>query len=112
MKMIELHDFDNPYMILGENVAVPHAEPIYGVNKIGISLLIVKNGTHFSKDLKIHFIFIIAVTGTEEHITAIHQLSNIAMDKRFLEELKKQTDEKDVYNLLKNYIKDSVKTSY
>src|SRR5699024_8932752 len=103
-KMIESHDYNQPYMILGEKVAIPHAEPSYGVNTLGISLLIIKNGVKFSEDNSIFFVFVLALTNTEEHITAIHQLTEISMNKTFLEELLAQNDQQAVFEKLRFFI--------
>src|SRR5699024_2494849 len=111
-KMIKSHDYQHPYMILGESIAIPHAESVYGVNTLGISLLIIKDGVNFSKDKKIFFVFVLALTSTEEHITAIHQLTEISMNKCFLKELLKQKDKQLVWDKLRHFLNEGSHSSY
>lgn len=111
-KMIKSHDYQHPYMILGESIAIPHAESVYGVNTLGISLLIIKDGVNFSKDKKIFFVFVLALTSTEEHITAIHQLTEISMNKCFLKELLKQKDTQLVWDKLRHFLNEGSHSSY
>ncbi|MDC3424577.1 BglG family transcription antiterminator [Aquibacillus sp. 3ASR75-11] len=85
--MIHSHDFENPYMFLGKSMAIPHASPENGVNRLSMSLLIVKNGVLFSKDLNIHFIVVIAPTDASQHVKAIYQLSKLAENGEMLQKL-------------------------
>ncbi|MDQ0415611.1 BglG family transcription antiterminator [Mesobacillus stamsii] len=85
--MIMSHDFNHPYMILGKSMAIPHASPEHGVNKLSMSLLVVKNGVLFSKDHNINFIVIIAPTDATQHVKAIYQLSKLAENELTLQKL-------------------------
>lgn len=85
--MIASHDYHHPYMILGQKMAIPHAEPEQGVNKLGMSLLIVKDGVLFSDELNIHFVVVIAPTDAVQHVKAIYQLTNLSMNEKMLQEM-------------------------
>ncbi|MGP4064300.1 BglG family transcription antiterminator [Oceanobacillus sp. M65] len=99
-KMIEAHNYHHPYMVLGEHMAIPHAEPEEGVNRLGMSLLVIKKGIHFSERLKIHLVVVIAPTDTEEHVKAIYQLTNLSMDQELLKKVMYTSDKKTITQLL------------
>lgn len=86
-KMIDSHSYEHPYMILGNQVAIPHADPKYGVNELGMSLLIVKEGVQFSQELKIHFIVVIAAPDANQHVKAIYQLTNLSTNDDLLKNI-------------------------
>jgi len=86
-KMIESHDYQHPYMILGKKMAIPHAAPEHGVNKLGMSLLVVKDGVLFSNELNIHFVVVIAPTDAVQHVKAIYQLTNLSMNEDILQKM-------------------------
>lgn len=100
-KMISNHDYDDPYTLLGEQVAIPHAMPEFGVKQLGISLLFVREGVPFSEDSRIYFIFIFAPIDKEEHITALFEVMNIAEDQELLEQMRTVPNEMALYALLK-----------
>ncbi|MRH41528.1 PRD domain-containing protein [Aquibacillus halophilus] len=85
--MINSHDFNNPYMFLGKLMAIPHASPENGVNRLSMSLLIIKNGVLFSKELNINFIVVIAPTDATQHVKAIYQLSKLAENDLLLQKI-------------------------
>ncbi|GAA3316662.1 hypothetical protein GCM10020331_013320 [Ectobacillus funiculus] len=45
--IISNYNYDEPYIILGSHVAIPHASPENGVNKTAMSLLSLKEGVYF-----------------------------------------------------------------
>lgn len=68
--MIDNHKFHDPYIIIGEDIAIPHAMPNAGVNRLAMSLLVVKNGVYFSETEQVHFVIVIAPVDKEQHIEA------------------------------------------
>lgn len=100
-KMISNHDYADPYTVLGDQVAIPHAMPEFGVKQLGISLLFVREGVPFSEDSRIYFIFIFAPIDKEEHITALFEVMNIAEDQELLEQMRAVPNEMALYALLK-----------
>lgn len=65
---------EDSYIVIGPNVAIPHAAPEDGVNEVGMSLLRLKEAVQYTKEYAIHFIFVIAAVDKQQHIRALMQL--------------------------------------
>lgn len=68
----------DPYIVIAPNVAIPHAAPEDGVNKVSMSLLKLKKGIIFAEDYLIHLIIIIAAEDKQQHFRALTQLMKMA----------------------------------
>lgn len=99
--VIDTHDFDDPYTILGEDVAIPHALPSEGVQKIGISLLIVRKGFNYSKDQSLKLVFFIAPIDKKQHNQAIIDILTIAESQEIISRLTNTDDKHEVVKILK-----------
>lgn len=99
-EMICNHDFTEPYIILGKDVAIPHAKPEYGVNRLGVSLLFIREGVYFSDEDKVYFIFVIAPIDKEQHIEMLYEIMNLAENHVLLKKMKKVINEQELYQLV------------
>ncbi|MGO3792874.1 MAG: PTS sugar transporter subunit IIA, partial [Enterococcus gilvus] len=99
--VIDTHDFDDPYTILGEDVAIPHALPSEGVQKIGISLLIVRKGFNYSKDQSLKLVFFIAPIDKKQHNQAIIDILTIAESQEIISRLTNTDEKHEVVKILK-----------
>lgn len=88
--MIENIDILGPYVVIGPEVAIPHARPEKGVNRIGISLLKLKKPVYFlnNKDYPVRLLFCIAATDNTTHLKALSQLTELLNEDNSLEILK------------------------
>ncbi|MGM9926010.1 MAG: PTS sugar transporter subunit IIA [Bacillus sp. (in: firmicutes)] len=79
-----------PYIVLGSEVAIPHARPEAGVNKLGMSFLKLKEPVYFSDDEshRVSLLFCLAAVDSSSHLEALSQLTKILCDKERLQELK------------------------
>lgn len=103
-KMINDYDFDDSYVILGNDIAIPHAKPEDGVNSVGISLLYIQEGVAFSEGRNIHFIFIIAPVDQKKHLQALYAIMDIAESPLLVELLKKSYNPNELYERIKHSI--------
>ncbi|RDW15338.1 BglG family transcription antiterminator [Oceanobacillus chungangensis] len=88
--MIENVEKIGPYIVLAPKVAIPHARPEDGVNKIGMSLLKINNPVSFSKEDKekdVNLIFVIAAIDHEMHLKALSQLSELLEDESIVNQI-------------------------
>ncbi|MBL1229103.1 BglG family transcription antiterminator [Enterococcus sp. BWB1-3] len=99
-QMIHNHDFNAPYIVLGEEIAIPHALPEYGVQMLGVSVLFVREGVSFSEEDTIHFLFVIAPVDKEQHIEMLYEIMNLAENQQRLEKMKQAANEKELYQLV------------
>lgn len=66
-----------PYIVLADDVAMPHSRPEDGVNKTGISLLKLNEGVSFGEETSVRLIFILAAQDSNSHIEMITELVDI-----------------------------------
>lgn len=66
------------HIILRNRVAIPHAESQYGVNQLGMSLLVVKEGISFDQGAKFHLIVVLASVDKVAHFKALLELVELA----------------------------------
>ncbi|KMY49967.1 BglG family transcription antiterminator [Peribacillus loiseleuriae] len=88
--MIENIDTLGPYVIIGPEVAIPHAGPEKGVNRIGMSFLKLKKPVYFlnNYDYPVRLMFCIAATDNTTHLKALSQLTELLNEKNNIEIIK------------------------
>ncbi|MFC4322515.1 BglG family transcription antiterminator [Litchfieldia salsa] len=94
-----------PYMIIGPEVAIPHARPENGVNKVGMSFLKLKEPVYFLGEEKhaVRLLFCIAAVDHTTHLTALSQLTKLLSSKTNLETLKDSESKDEVIELITKY---------
>ncbi|MGX6591994.1 PTS sugar transporter subunit IIA [Cetobacterium ceti] len=98
-KMIEKVKKFGFYVVLTENVAMPHSRPEDGVNETGMSLLKVDNPVKFG-DSNINLIFVLAAKDNNSHIDALTNLVELLNDEEKVEEVIKAKSEEEILNLI------------
>lgn len=113
--MIETVENIGPYIVLAPKVAIPHARPERGVNKLGISLLKVNNEVDFNKegendsDKYVNLIFVLAAIDGEAHLKALTQLSRILDNEEHIAELIEINDVDKMYERINEFVKEGEK---
>lgn len=111
--MIETVEELGPYIVLAPKVAIPHARPERGVEKLGISLLKVNNEVNFNKDGEadadkyVKLIFVLAAIDGEAHLKALTQLSRILEDEEHINELIQINDVDKMYSRIKKLVEET-----
>lgn len=93
-KMVESVNNLGFYIVLTDDIAMPHARPEDGVLETSVSFLKVNEAVEFG-DTKLHLIFVLAAKDKNEHIDTITELINIFQDDEKIQKLKeaKQLEE-------------------
>ncbi len=99
IKNIEKFGF---YIVLGENLAMPHSRPENGVKKTGLSFLKLNKPVNYGEN-KINLIFILAAKDSETHINILLSLSNLLQNKESLENLSNLTSKEEIIKIFKKY---------
>ncbi|MED1738851.1 BglG family transcription antiterminator [Bacillus swezeyi] len=94
-----------PYMIIGPEIAIPHARPEMGVNKVGMSLLKLKKPVYFldDKQYPVKLLFCIAAVDQTTHLKALSQLTRLLSNKDNQNVLKETESMERVRDLIKAY---------
>ena len=95
-KMIENVEKLGPYIILSDDVAMPHSRPEDGVTKTGISLLKLDEGVDFGENSSIRLIFILAAKDSNSHIDMITELVNMLQDDEKLNRILNSKTENEI----------------
>jgi len=94
-----------PYVVMGPKVAIPHARPESGVNQLGMSLLLLKQGVAFSEEgeERVQIIIILAAIDNETHLKALAQLSTLLMEEENIEKMVNYTSKADIVDMIAQY---------
>ena len=97
---------EDPYIVIGPNIAIPHASPEDGVNEVGMSLLRLKEGVLFSEEYRINLVIVIAAVDKQKHIHALMQLMKLAGSQTARDQITAADSAKDIYKIIQSYSKD------
>lgn len=108
--MIETVEKIGPYIVLAPKVAVPHARPERGVNKLGLSLLKLDHPVDFNisseedPERYVELVFVLAAIDGEAHLKALIQLSKILEDDEHIEALLELDSASALYEKIKELV--------
>ncbi|MGT2948322.1 BglG family transcription antiterminator [Streptococcus devriesei] len=94
------------YIVLAPKVAVPHASPDYGVNKLGLSLLQLKEPVDFDlekegdPDRQVQLVFVLAAVDTTAHLKALQQLAMVLEDETAIEAMIAAEKKEDILTII------------
>ncbi|MFC6602866.1 BglG family transcription antiterminator [Ectobacillus funiculus] len=101
--MIKQYDMSDPYIIIGPNLAIPHASPEDGVNEVAMSLLRLEEGVDFAKDHPINIVVIIAARDKQQHLRALMQLTRLAVCKEDIDAIIQAKSAEEVHEIIEKY---------
>ncbi|MGM0777876.1 MAG: BglG family transcription antiterminator [Bacillota bacterium] len=106
--MIENVKEMGPYIVIAPGIALPHARPEAGVNKLGMSFLQLKENCAFSEkpEHQVRLFFVLAAIDNETHLKALSQLSKMLSDSDNLEKLQNADTAADVLEIINQYSQD------
>ncbi|WP_099159544.1 BglG family transcription antiterminator [Virgibacillus ndiopensis] len=100
--MINNYDKD-PYIVIGPNIAIPHAAPDEGVNEVSMSLLQLEEGVNFTEDYSINLVVIIAAVDKQQHLKALMQLMKLAGTEEDRNAVIHASSVEEIYSIIKKY---------
>jgi len=100
--MVNRYDKD-PYIIIGPNLAIPHAAPDEGVNQVSMSLLRLEEGVAFTEEYRINIIVVIAAEDKQKHLKALMQLMKLAGSKEDREAIIQAVSKDEIYKIAEKY---------
>ncbi|MCS4488499.1 BglG family transcription antiterminator [Streptococcus sciuri] len=101
--MIQKVEEFGPFIDLGKGVAIPHARPEDGVNRIGMSLLVLENPVYLLDDPKheIRLFICIAAIDNQTHLKALSGLTAILRKEENIQQLIEAKCFDDIADLIK-----------
>ena len=94
-----------PYIVIAPKVAIPHARPEDGVNKLSMSLLKLSKAVPFSEKSKhaIQIVIVLAAVDGETHLKALSQLSKMLSDKKNSNQILLANSPEEIFELVNAY---------
>ncbi|TLS35212.1 BglG family transcription antiterminator [Pseudalkalibacillus caeni] len=91
-----------PYIVIAPGIAIPHARPEAGVEKLGMSFLRLKEPVYFSdKDKhRVQLVIILAAIDNQTHLKALAQLTEMLSVEENVERLISASDPESVIELV------------
>jgi mannitol/fructose-specific phosphotransferase system IIA component (Ntr-type) len=101
--MIENIETLGPYVVIGPEVAIPHARPEKGVKKVGMSFLKLRKPVNFLNNemYPVRLLFCIAAIDNTTHLKALSQLTTLLNER--LDLLKEMESIEEILNLFSQY---------
>lgn len=94
-----------PYYVIGPNMAMPHASPDSGVNKISLSLLVIKNGVNYNSvgNDPVKLIVILAATDNNSHVEIMSKLADFFMCEDDVNSVINSESVNQILSIIKKY---------
>ncbi|MCY8234561.1 BglG family transcription antiterminator [Priestia endophytica] len=96
-----------PYIVITTDVAIPHARPEQGVNKLSMSLMTLSKPVSFSdKDRhRVQLVIVLAAIDNETHLKALSQLTTLLSERENVEKMINTDSKEEVIDLITKYSK-------
>jgi len=103
--MIENVKQFGPYIVIMPKFAMPHARPEYGVNKLGLSLLVLEKGVTFESEKSANVFLVLAAPDSDSHLILLSELSSVLASEEKVSALIAAKTYQQVADLLKEEAK-------
>jgi len=106
--MIDTVEKYGPYIVLAPKVAIPHAKPIDGSNKLGISLLQVKQDVNFKNNtdgskVPANLFFVISIHDNYSHLSILKRINSIIENKEVVSSLIEAESKKEILKIISEH---------
>jgi len=91
-----------PYFVIAPQIAMPHARPEQGANKLGLSIVLLGNAVKFDSEDNdpVNAIFMFAAPDSNSHIEMISQLAEVLSDENTMEQLFNARSKEELMTIL------------
>ena len=103
--IFQLHESLGPYYVLAPGIAMPHARPEQGVNNLGLSMLLVKNGINFNslENDPIYLIVLLAASDSTSHIEILTQLASLFAESNDIKTILNAKNNDEILAVINRY---------
>ncbi len=99
------HEAIGPYYVVGPGIAMPHARPEEGVNKLALALTVISKGVEFgsAENDPIKLLIVLAATDSNSHIEVIAQLAELFDNQQDVELLMSAKSKEEILAVVNQY---------
>ncbi len=88
-----------PYILIAENIALPHARPEQGAIKSQIAITLFRNPVIFSNGKSASLFVTLAASDTNSHLDALMEISELLSDEALVKKMITAPDASALYQL-------------
>ncbi len=97
--------FDDTYMVINQNIAIPHAEGDQVVHRTSMSMLVLEEPLELSTGFKVQIFVVIAATDKFKHLRPLLQLRDMSQDNDAIQQIVKADSKKDILEIIQHFSK-------
>ncbi|EGQ8944781.1 PTS sugar transporter subunit IIA [Vibrio parahaemolyticus] len=99
------HEELGPYYAVGPGMAMPHARPEDGVNRLSLAITVIQNGVNFNSEENdpVKMLVTLAATDSNSHVDAISKLAELFMNEEHVEAICNAQSKEDVLAIIDKY---------
>ncbi|EKO3837318.1 PTS sugar transporter subunit IIA [Vibrio harveyi] len=99
------HEELGPYYVVGPGMAMPHARPEDGVNRLSLAITVIQNGVNFDSESNdpVKMLVTLAATDSNSHVDAISKLAELFMNEEHVEAICSAQNTQDVLAIIEKY---------
>lgn len=101
-EMLRLYDNEDPYIIIGNNIAIPHADSESGVNEVSMSLLRLEEPVQYN-EYSVQIMITIAALDKHQHLRALMQLMKLASNQEDTKRLIESKSSNELFQVISQY---------
>ncbi|MDK9877882.1 PTS sugar transporter subunit IIA [Staphylococcus equorum] len=100
-----IQSFDDTYMVINQNIAIPHAENEQNVNRTSMSMLVLDEPLTLSTGRNVHVFVVIAATDKFKHLRPLLQLRDLAQDNESMQSIIQTDSKSQIFETIKQFSK-------
>ncbi|EGR2740110.1 PTS sugar transporter subunit IIA [Vibrio parahaemolyticus] len=99
------HEELGPYYVVGPGMAMPHARPEDGVNRLSLAITVIQNGVNFNSEENdpVKMLVTLAATDSNSHVDAISKLAELFMNEEHVVAICNAQSKEDVLAIIDKY---------
>ncbi|WP_340618220.1 PTS sugar transporter subunit IIA [Xenorhabdus entomophaga] len=99
------HEEIGPYYVVGPGIAIPHARPEQGANRLALSLTVFHQGVAFGSESNdpIKLLIVFATTNSNSHIEVLAELAELFDDQREINQLMYSSSRDEIFSIVQGY---------
>jgi PTS system ascorbate-specific IIA component len=99
------HEAIGPYYVVGPGIAMPHARPEEGANKLALALTLITDGVNFDAEENdpVKLLIVLAATDSTSHIEAISQLAQLFDNEQDIQAIFTAKTTQDILSVIARY---------
>ncbi|AJI94722.1 phosphotransferase enzyme II, A component [Yersinia ruckeri] len=99
------HEAIGPYYVVGPGIAMPHARPEEGVNRLSLALTVISSGVSFNAEENdpVKLLIVLAATDSNSHIEAISQLAQLFDNENDVNSILNAKTTQDILSVIARY---------